>query len=236
MTETLIAGLAAATDEAAVIAAANAHVRKWGVKAVMVTNLSQGSHPARGWTPVYSDFPAEFEEEYRTGDRRFSDPMMRAALKSLSPIRARDVLSRQKDCRGIKRFAEIAAAHGLVDGLGMTVVSRPGSFNYVGLAFDRLLHDLDPVDMRFMHREVELIGRVWSTFHLSTSAPLLSRRETAVLHYLAQGKAHKEIARALDVAPSTVDTLVLRGFKKLGVTSKAAAVAEAARRGVLFEA
>ncbi|HRD10748.1 MAG TPA: LuxR C-terminal-related transcriptional regulator, partial [Mycobacterium sp.] len=65
------------------------------------------------------------------------------------------------------------------------------------------------------------------------SGPSLSAREREVLGMIAHGQSIPAIAEALFLAPSTVKTHVQRLYEKLGVSDRAAAVAEAMRRGLL---
>ena len=65
------------------------------------------------------------------------------------------------------------------------------------------------------------------------SAPVLSAREHEVLSCIARGQTIPAIAAELYVAPSTVKTHVQRLYEKLGVSDRAAAVAEAMRRRLL---
>lgn len=65
------------------------------------------------------------------------------------------------------------------------------------------------------------------------SGPTLSSREREVLNMIALGRSIPAIAEALFLAPSTVKTHVQRLYEKLGVGDRAAAVAEAMRRGLL---
>ncbi|GAA4822773.1 response regulator transcription factor [Actinomycetospora corticicola] len=67
----------------------------------------------------------------------------------------------------------------------------------------------------------------------SDRGPVLSERETEILRLMAQGLTTPAIAKQLFVAPSTVKTHVQRMYEKLEVTERAAAVAEAMRRGLL---
>lgn len=60
----------------------------------------------------------------------------------------------------------------------------------------------------------------------------LSPREREVLRLLAAGQTDQQIATALGVSYRTVTTHVGRLFTKLGVRSRAAAAAEAVRRGL----
>lgn len=65
------------------------------------------------------------------------------------------------------------------------------------------------------------------------AAPALSAREREVLNRIAHGQSVPAIARELYVAPSTVKTHVQRLYEKLGVSDRAAAVAEGMRQGLL---
>ncbi len=65
------------------------------------------------------------------------------------------------------------------------------------------------------------------------TAPVLSAREREVLNGIARGQSIPAIAAELFVAPSTIKTHVQRLYEKLGVSDRAAAVAEAMRQGLL---
>ncbi|MEU6707863.1 response regulator transcription factor [Streptomyces wuyuanensis] len=63
--------------------------------------------------------------------------------------------------------------------------------------------------------------------------PSLTDREREVLKLLAAGMSTPDIARAIYLAPSTVKTHLQHLCDKLGVSGRAAVVAEAMRRGIL---
>ncbi len=62
---------------------------------------------------------------------------------------------------------------------------------------------------------------------------LLSDREQEVLALLADGRSTGEIAEQLIIGPATVKTHLHHLYEKLGVSDRAAAVAEGMRRGLL---
>lgn len=64
-------------------------------------------------------------------------------------------------------------------------------------------------------------------------APVLSERERQVLDGFARGLSVPQLAAELYIAASTVKTHTQRLYEKLGVSDRAAAVAEAMRRGLL---
>ncbi|KPB89587.1 response regulator transcription factor [Pseudomonas syringae group genomosp. 3] len=62
---------------------------------------------------------------------------------------------------------------------------------------------------------------------------VLADQELRTALAICSGLANKEVARALECAPGTVKKTVERIFFKLGVSSRAALVAEAFRRGLI---
>jgi len=65
------------------------------------------------------------------------------------------------------------------------------------------------------------------------TGPALSEREMQVLQGFARGKSIPQLAAELYLGASTVKTHTQRLYEKLGVSDRAAAVAEAMRRGLL---
>jgi two-component system, NarL family, nitrate/nitrite response regulator NarL len=66
-----------------------------------------------------------------------------------------------------------------------------------------------------------------------SQGPVLSEREREVLQAFARGLSVPQVAAELFIGTSTVKTHVQRLYEKLGVSDRAAAVAEAMRRGLL---
>jgi DNA-binding NarL/FixJ family response regulator len=62
---------------------------------------------------------------------------------------------------------------------------------------------------------------------------LLSARQTEVLKLIAQGSSDQEIAEKLTLSPHTVHRHVTNILARLDVPSRAAAVASAARQGLI---
>jgi DNA-binding NarL/FixJ family response regulator len=65
------------------------------------------------------------------------------------------------------------------------------------------------------------------------SDPTLSPREREILSFLAEGKTQQQIAAALVISPKTVGTHIQHVLSKLGVHSRAQAVVEAFRLGLV---
>ena len=69
--------------------------------------------------------------------------------------------------------------------------------------------------------------------HLRSPRPTLSERERDILHQLARGLGNREIARALFISEATVKTHLGRIYAKLGVETRAGAVAVANEQRLL---
>jgi two-component system, NarL family, nitrate/nitrite response regulator NarL len=67
----------------------------------------------------------------------------------------------------------------------------------------------------------------------ATDGPALTRRESEILRLIADGKSLPQIAKELFLALTTVKTHVQHLYDKLGVSDRAAAVAEAMRRRLI---
>jgi len=69
--------------------------------------------------------------------------------------------------------------------------------------------------------------------HGNARSPSLSEREREVLELTAQGLTARQVAEQLIIGTATVKTHLQHIYEKLGVADRAAAVAEAMRRGLL---
>src|SRR5690606_14123512 len=63
--------------------------------------------------------------------------------------------------------------------------------------------------------------------------PELTPRESEVLQLIAEGLSAPQLGRRIHLSPTTVKTHLHTLYEKLGVSDRAAAVAEAMRRGLL---
>jgi NarL family two-component system response regulator YdfI len=80
----------------------------------------------------------------------------------------------------------------------------------------------------------EVLARLLATPAPTTSSGLdLTEREMEVLRAVAQGERSKEIAFRLGITERTVKAHLAGIYNKLGVDSRAAAIAVAAQKGLL---
>ena len=107
-------------------------------------------------------------------------------------------------------------------------------------ADDYLVKPLDPTElMARIQRSLSRSGRAGVNGRRSAPTAeltMLSAREREVLTLLAEGNTQKQIAAALVLSPKTVATHIQNMFRKLGVHSRAQAVATAYRDGLVAAA
>ncbi len=101
-----------------------------------------------------------------------------------------------------------------------------------------LLKDVQPEELfkciRAVHRgETYLQSKIASKLAMRVQEEALTDREVQILGLLAEGKSNKGIAQALFISESTVKTHLKSLFTKLDATSRAEAIAFAARRGLV---
>lgn len=82
-------------------------------------------------------------------------------------------------------------------------------------------------------RAERLRGSLQGRASAATAAAGLTRRELEVLRLVAKGLSNQRVAEQLFISEHTVHRHVANTFSKLGVSSRSAAVAQAARLGVL---
>ena len=68
---------------------------------------------------------------------------------------------------------------------------------------------------------------------VDSERPVLTPREHEILKCIAEGKSAPAIGTELYLSTATVKTHLAHLYEKLGVSDRAAAVAEAMRRGLL---
>lgn len=73
------------------------------------------------------------------------------------------------------------------------------------------------------------LAAAWSTVEVTSLSP----REREILSMVSKGLSNEEIAAACFVSTATIKTHLLRSFRKLGVSDRAAAVYKAVKMGLI---
>ncbi|WP_299649001.1 HD domain-containing phosphohydrolase [uncultured Tateyamaria sp.] len=176
----------------------------------------------------------------------------------LAPHWTERILSRAPDLLAVARLASLAYER--MDGSGfnrgLTAAAQPFEARIVQVArlatVERMAHGLRaewPVahlrtlltaeakagrlDLRAVRLALEAMGA--RNLPSAEEEPVLSltAREQDVLAGLIAGQSNKEIARGLELSPKTVGTHVEKIFRKLGVSSRAAAAMKALDAGLV---
>lgn len=130
---------------------------------------------------------------------------------------------------------EVLALTSVLEHASITNAIRAGAIGY-------LLKDTQAADLRrAIHaaadHQVQLSPAVAAQLMREVRLPdlshMLTERETQVLRLIAQGKANKEIARALAISEETVKSHVSNIFSKLHVNSRTQAALYARRVGLI---
>lgn len=108
---------------------------------------------------------------------------------------------------------------------GLCIGFRNGADGLVQLALDRWQGPFTERDVAMLRMLAPLLARLSRERLTPTLPAALTTQERRVLSHVAAGRSNAEIASALFVAPSTVRKHLENIYRKLGVTSRVAAVA-----------
>lgn len=131
------------------------------------------------------------------------------------------------------RIAIVAASEALRTALAAALGGDP-AFEVVGVAAS--VNDVGPsADVVLVARSNDrLSGPVQGGRGERTDGAVLTNREREILALLADGLGNKQIAARLGISANTVKTHLELLFEKLGVSSRAEAVASGVKQGLLL--
>jgi DNA-binding CsgD family transcriptional regulator len=115
------------------------------------------------------------------------------------------------------------ALGGLVDGVAVGFRNGPDHVVQIGLGRERV--PFSPRDLTLVHLLTPVLQRLVRERPTPGLPVSLTAAERRVLMHVAAGCSNEEIAQSLFIAPSTVRKHLEHTFRKLGVSSRLAAVA-----------
>ncbi len=181
-----------------------------------------------------SEFPQAWVNHYLKSDYFEIDPIMSEARQSGRPFHWFEIANLRDLNQKQQAFLDDLKATGFRDGIAVPVFARPGEIAYFGLGSED--HEL-----RLSQAELLELQAICQHMHLrynelveDRQAQKLSNRELQVVELIAQGKSNSAISRILGISANTVDTLVRRCFKKLGVSTRVEAALAAVGRGLIL--
>ena|SRR6266513_557856 len=131
------------------------------------------------------------------------------------------------------RVAIVAPTERLRESLAAALRSSD-EFEIVGVANSSANVPADTELIIIARAPAPVAARAPTRIRSESSAATLSRREQEVLALLADGLVNKQIAARLGISTNTVKTHLELLFEKLGVATRAEAVATAVKRGLLL--
>jgi DNA-binding CsgD family transcriptional regulator len=148
-------------------------------------------------------------------------------------VRWSDLLSRRQLHR-LDVYAEVGKPLGAEYQLELWLLTPDGVAG--GFSLDRCEHDFSERDVHVLDTLRPHFVQLWRNARLRrpAAAGLLTPREREILAWVARGKTNREIAAVLYLAPGTVGKHLDNVYAKLGVGSRAGAVARAFQGSVLL--
>jgi len=139
-------------------------------------------------------------------------------------------------CRGLRELMGASVAIMFISGYRSESLDRIAGL-LIG-ADDYIVKPFDPGELVARARALLARRSAWNGHHGAGETKMtdaLTAREREVLVLLASGSTQDDIASSLVVSPKTVATHIQRTLTKLGVHSRAQAVAVAYRAGLLTD-
>lgn len=164
------------------------------------------------------------------------DPTVTHAYSSLSPLVWSDDMYTNEEQQSFKKEAR---RHGIAEGVTFPVHSRNGDVALLSLSLSR-----SDDEARQHARAMLTWGMLLATLtheavrrivkdQSAARAPKLTKRETEVLRWIAEGKSNWEISRVVNISEHGVSHHVRNILLKFDVTSRHQAVAQAHVFGLL---
>lgn len=208
-----------------------------------LTSMIVGTMPAPNAPPkkqsdhlLASGFPAEWMQRYVARSYVRFDPVIRRIQSDIRPFQWGESAAYIEDNnREIAHqiFGE-ATEFGLRKGFAVPMITLEGDVAAVSLAGSDI--DMPPhapgmiamVSTFAIARAIELRSR-----HVRRDIARLSQREVECLRWTAAGKTQWEISVIISISEFTVETHLKNASRKLAASSRAHAVAEAFRLGLI---
>lgn len=186
-------------------------------------------------TIYYSNYPAAWQARYNDARYIEVDPTVRHGMRSSTPIVWSDALFAEAP----QLWAE-AQSHGIRHGWAQSRRDPEGIFSMLVLARTEPpigAGELAAKEQRMqwlVHKAHATMKSVCNDRSVRPQAVGLSRRETEVLRWTAEGKTASEIATILDLSERTVNFHVNRAVTKLDANNKTNAAVRASLLGLIW--
>ena len=193
---------------------------------------------ADGAPTVITNLPDDWRQQYLRSACHKSDPIVDLAARSVLPV----IWDQPSEVDGVEQaigqVMALAQAAGLVRGMSVPVHGLAGRFAALVVATGQPREELDRLAVLHGPELHYLALHFTVAVERCTAAPPppaanLTQRETECLYWAAQGKTSWETAVILEVAEVTVNFHLKNVMKKLGVSNRVHAVAQAVALGLI---
>ncbi|WP_461428168.1 autoinducer binding domain-containing protein [Gymnodinialimonas sp.] len=196
-------------------------MHEFGIKMVSYHTTGSDGLPLS----IASDgFPESWVCQYIDENLVQIDPIPELAARLSRPFFWHEIEELAPSTADTERYLALMANANIGDGIALYVFG-PGLQNaYVGLGFGKEFVELDPSDLL-------RIQSIAQAGHLKfceiqsekTPRPSLTKRESEILEWVAQGKSNSVIADILSISQHTVDAHMRKIYAKLGVADRTSA-------------
>jgi DNA-binding CsgD family transcriptional regulator len=158
---------------------------------------------------------------------RYQDPLKATTATLGLARRTSDVIDRRALHR-LDLYQQVLRLSNIEHSLDFCL--RPAGMPLIGWGLDssdRDFSDRDRDVFEVLGRQLAALMTATRQRPATTRGSMLTARETAILTLIAEGRGNRDIAALLEISPSTVRTHLEHAFLRLGVQTRAAAVAAA---------
>jgi len=181
-----------------------------------------------------SNYPEAWQQQYQSRQYAQIDPTVRHCSRVTTPV-LWDASSFAE-----RHFAEQAMAHGIRNGVSVSVRDAQGRLGMVTLARDQspctakeFAHLESSLSLLGQLTHAALVEKLIQRNSHPAPAPSLSERELEVLKWTAEGKTSSEVATIMNITERTVNFHISNCIVKLDASNKLHAAVKAAMSGLL---
>ena len=188
-----------------------------------------------GRTVIYQDgYPEEWQSLYSRIDFRQHDPTPQRTIDHGKILSYAEAAKLGANTSEQDAFFDSMRKYGLEHSFGVPLYGPRGRNGFAAFDFGRPLEVIDDQTIGAVRSIAQAAHqRICVLIEQTDGAPELSRRESEVLGWIAQGKSNTDIATILGLSPDTVRTYAKRIFEKLGVSDRVGAAIKALKLGLI---
>jgi DNA-binding CsgD family transcriptional regulator len=179
-----------------------------------------------------TSYPEDWMKFYQEKNYMEIDPVTKRCLSSRKPFFWSDVTDHPEIAKPSLQLMNEAEEAGLTDGIGISLMGRPGELVGIGLARTSNLDGKKKKDYDFFSGAYLLSVYFHETFRDLLSDPVkveITPREKEILCWASEGKTDDEISMILNLSMNTVRFHWKKIFKKLEANGRIYAITKAIR-------